>query len=155
MSAIELLKGCPLFYELYDAEIEMIVENANVAKFSRDDFIVREGDQGDEFYIVLSGTAKAVKILGNESITVATLEKGDVFGELVLINDTTRSADIVTGSDCEVLVLKYDDIFSIYQKKPKIFAILLLNLSRLLSSRLKSMTKIVDDLQLKTMKEIA
>jgi CRP-like cAMP-binding protein len=139
--SIHFLKGCPLFYELYEEEIEYIISRAQVAVFEQDKFIVREGDEGSELFILLNGHADVVKVIDHQDVVLNKLEKGDVFGEMVIINETTRGADIVTTSKCEVLALQYDDIMRLYDSKPRIFAVLMFNLSRLLVKRIKDFSK--------------
>ena len=131
------IKSCPLFYEMFDEEIECVVAQSKILLFEKDKFIVREGDEGSELFILLRGKAEVVKVIDDNSVVLNNLEKGDVFGEMVIINETTRTADIITTDKCEVLCLEYKDIFSLYEKKPKLFALLSFNLSRLLVKRIK------------------
>ena len=56
---------------------------------------------------------------------------------MVLLDERTRTADIVASTYTDVLVLDYDAIFGIFKKNPKIFSLLMLNLCRLLAKRLK------------------
>jgi CRP-like cAMP-binding protein len=95
---------------MFEDEVEYIISKAQIAVYEKDKFIVREGDEGAELFILLSGQADVIKVLDRIHVTLNTLEKGDVFGEMVIINETTRTADIVTKSKCEVLTLKYSDI---------------------------------------------
>ena len=133
MSIVDVIKGSPLFDELYDSEIDTIIENSSVLKLEMGDYIVRENDEGDEIFIILSGEAKVKK----SDIELATLTKADLFGELVLLNERTRTADIIASEACDVLVIKYTEIFGLYHSNPKIFSLLILNLARLLTRRLK------------------
>jgi CRP/FNR family transcriptional regulator, cyclic AMP receptor protein len=56
---------------------------------------------------------------------------------MVLLDERKRTADIVASTFTDVLVIGYDTIFTIFNKNPKIFSILMLNLCRLLAKRLK------------------
>lgn len=134
MSVLDIIKGSPLFYELYDKEVETIISKSSVLSLKEGDYIVKEGDHGSEIFIILTGGALVKK---GETV-LAELKKGDLFGELVLLNETLRTADIVSDTFTDVLVLEYNAIFDLYKTDPKIFAILILNLSRLLTKRLKA-----------------
>ncbi len=146
MSNLQFIKGCPLFYELFDEEVDTILKDCSVACYDAGQAIVKEGDIGKEIYILLSGKASVQKNIANNIIEIAELNKGDVFGELVLINENTRTADVVTKEETDVLVIEYDTIFSLYKKNNKIFSLLVLNLSRLLTQRLKKSNTIVEEL---------
>jgi CRP-like cAMP-binding protein len=133
MSIINIIKSSPLFFELFDQEIEEIIQECNVLSLEQGQAIVQEGDEGDEIFLILNGGADVMK----GDICLAHLKKGDLFGEMVLLDERTRSADIIANTYTDVLILSYDVIFGYFQKKPKIFSILILNLCRLLAKRLK------------------
>ncbi len=133
MSIINVIKGSPLFFELFDEEIESIVEDCGVLNLEEGDYIFKEGDEGNELFLILSGSALVKK----GDVTLVELKKGDLFGEMVLLDERIRTADIVAKTYTDVLVLSYDVIFSIFKKNPKIFSLLMLNLCRLLAKRLK------------------
>lgn len=133
-NAINIIKACPLFYEFYDAEIEKIVEKCKVVGLDPGGAVFRELEEGNELFIILNGEASVKK---GDSV-LAKLSTGDLFGEMVLINENIRSADIIADTRLDLLVVEYNDIFSFYESDPKIFGIMILNLCRLLAKRLKS-----------------
>ena len=133
MSIINIIKSSPLFFELFDEEIDEIIQECNVLSIEAGESIIKEGDEGDEIFLILNGGADVMK----GDICLAHLKKGDLFGEMILLDERTRSADIVSNTYTDVLILSYDVIFGYFQKKPKIFSILILNLCRLLAKRLK------------------
>lgn len=133
MSIINTIKGSPLFYELFDEEIETIIEDCHVLNLEAGDYIFHEGDTGDEIFLILTGAALVKK----GDVTLVELRKGDLFGEMVLLDERTRTADIVSSTYTDVLVLSYEVIFGVFKKNPKIFSLLMLNLCRLLAKRLK------------------
>ena len=134
MSIINIIKSSPLFFELYDEEVESIIEDCQVLSLEDGDYILKEGDEGNEIYLILTGGAFVKK----GELTLVELKKGDLFGEMVLLDERTRSADIVSNTYTDVLVLSYDVIFGVFKKNPKVFSLLMLNLCRLLAKRLKS-----------------
>ena len=133
MSILKTVKGCPLFQELYDAEILDIVKHCQVINLRPQDTIFRKGDTGNEVYLVLSGQARVS--IGD--VELAKLKKGDLFGEMVLLKENIRKADIVCDTFSSVLVIDYDDLFNYFQKNKNVFSILMLNLARILAGRLK------------------
>jgi len=133
MSIINVIKSSPLFFELFDEEIDAIVQDCSVLSLEKGDYIFKEGDEGNEIYLILSGGAFVQK----GDVKLVELRKGDLFGEMVLLDERTRTADIVSSNYTDFLVLSYDVIFGIFKKNPKIFSLLMLNLCRLMAKRLK------------------
>lgn len=142
MSILQVVKGCPIFYELYDEEIMKIVGFCRVLNLEPEDYIFKEGDEGNEIFLILQGAACVKK----GDIEIAQLRKGDLFGEMVLLKENIRNADVVATQYTDILVLKYDDIFNFYKKDRKIFSILMLNLSRMLATRLNKAGKKIESL---------
>ncbi len=67
--------------------------------------LFQEGDRGEEMYIIQSGKVKISKRIRGVEKTLATLEKGEFFGEMAILNDKPRSATAETLEDCEMLVI--------------------------------------------------
>jgi CPA1 family monovalent cation:H+ antiporter len=89
LAAIPLLKGLDSF------ALGRIAEHS-VKTYVRPGFrLVAEGESGFSFSMILSGTAE-VRVGGE---TVATLGKGDVFGEMAIVSGRTRNADVVATSE--------------------------------------------------------
>lgn len=59
-------------------------------EYKSEDFVIREGAEGNEFFLIKQGEATVLK--GNENI--ATLKPGDYFGEASLLEDTPRNATV-------------------------------------------------------------
>ena len=133
MSIINIIKSSPLFFELFDEEIDNLIADCNVLSLEEGEFIVKDGEEGSEIFLILSGGAYVKK----GPVTLVELRKGDLFGEMVLLDERTRTADIVATTYTDVLVMEYDTIFKTFSKNPKVFSILILNLCRLLAKRLK------------------
>lgn len=67
--------------------------------------LFQEGDLGEEMFIVQSGKVKISKRIRGVEKTLATLDKGEFFGEMAILNDKPRSASAETVEDCEMLVI--------------------------------------------------
>ena len=146
MSVAELVKGCPLFHEIYDNEVEEILQSCVVACYEKGDHIIKQGDTSTDICILLAGTAEIfVSKDGNQHL-ITDIGSGDLFGELVLINETERTADIIAKDKCDVLIISYEDFYSFYNKRPKVFALMVLNVTRLITKRLKYSNSIIENL---------
>jgi len=67
--------------------------------------IIREGDPGDAAYLIVSGSCRAFRKLGEGEETLAKMEAGSVFGEMALILDEPRAASVQALTTTTVLVL--------------------------------------------------
>lgn len=136
MGLIQVIKGSPLFLELYDEEIETLIKNCQVLSLEPGDSIFKEGEEGKDLYLILSGSV----IVKKGNVELSKLGKGELFGELVLINELTRTADCLASTYADILMINHDTIFSLYSRHPRIFSIMMMNISRLLAHRLKKTT---------------
>ena len=137
----QIVKGCPLFAELYDEEVEEVIEACMVETHNKGDIITKQGSESSNLGIVLYGQCKI--ILEDEDTgetkELGTLNKNDIFGEMVLINELKRSASIVASSaEVNVLNISRDDFYRFYQENPKIFGLMTINITRLVIKRLKN-----------------
>lgn len=67
--------------------------------------LFQEGDRGEEMYILQTGKVKISKRIRGVEKTLATLEKGEFFGEMAILNDKPRSATAEAVEDCDILVI--------------------------------------------------
>src|SRR5512140_2216551 len=74
-------------------------------RFPMGTVLFREGDRGEEMYILQSGKVKISKKIRGVEKTLATLEKGEFFGEMAILNDKPRSASAETVDESEMLVI--------------------------------------------------
>jgi pyruvate,water dikinase len=91
----ETLGLVPLFAELERKEVEQIAHLLKERRFTQGETVVMEGSGGAAFFLIDSGTA-TVSIRGVEQ---ATLQRGDYFGEIALIDEGPRAATITASSD--------------------------------------------------------
>jgi putative ABC transport system ATP-binding protein len=90
----EFLRGLPLFDNLSPTELTNVASRMKSVMFEPNDVVVREGDGGEEFFLIREGKV-AVHQSAAGSDPVATLGSGQCFGEQALIADRPRNATIV------------------------------------------------------------
>ena len=81
--------------------------------------IFEEGNYGDEMYIVHSGTVKLVKQSTAGEIVIATVQPGEFFGEMALVDNAPRSVNAVAGTDqTRLLALDRDKFLFLVSHQP-------------------------------------
>jgi len=109
---VEALQRVPLFAELDRRELEQIARLFKERRFSRGETVIREGSGGAAFFLIDSG--RATVTLGGTQL--ATLQEGDYFGEIALIDGGPRSATITAESDIVCFGLTYWDFGPLVQE---------------------------------------
>jgi ATP-binding cassette subfamily B protein len=108
--------------KLLTPDLRRLVTNSFVrASFDFGDVIVKEGDEADGFYVLVSGSARAFKRTEDgEEISLNTLAAGDTFGERALLGAERRTATIRASSAVEVLKLDKTVFRALVQLRPEI-----------------------------------
>jgi CRP/FNR family transcriptional regulator, cyclic AMP receptor protein len=100
-SKIDLIKRVPLFGSASKSELEEIASLADEIDLPEGRQLIREGDTGREFFVLIEGSAEVER--GGKK--VASIGPGDFFGEIALIAKTPRNATITTTSPVRALVI--------------------------------------------------
>ena len=96
------LKKVPLLATMDDYERTQISEAFKDCNFAEGQTIIKEGDEGRDMFFLVEGKAFASKVLnpGQEPTVVKNYTPGDYFGELALLRNEPRAANIIAASDC-------------------------------------------------------
>jgi Cyclic nucleotide-binding domain/Major Facilitator Superfamily len=105
---VDLLRGLPMFAPLPLAVIELLSTELRSHRFARGTVVMREGDPGEEFHIIASGSA-SVTVRG---MPRPTLGPGDCFGEIALLRDVPRTATITAIEDLQTLALGREEFLA-------------------------------------------
>src|SRR5881409_1636408 len=102
---LEALRRIDFLAVLSPEELETVAQQAAVRVYLPGEAVVRQGDAGAEFFIILEGTADVRRGEGGMVATVATLHPMQFFGEMSLLTGEPRSATIVAQTKLEVVVV--------------------------------------------------
>ncbi len=106
---LAVLKAIPLFAALSDESLAPIAEKLTVERFSPDETIVREGDEGDTLYVIKDGQAA----VWHDDTRINSLVTHDYFGELTLLERQTRTATVKALVPTEVYALRHTDFLTL------------------------------------------
>lgn len=141
MENFKELSLLPLFSEIPDETLATIAGMLKEERFAADTLVIKEGDAADFFYILKSGEMEVRKVINKESgkyKTLAILEDGNVFGEMAILGEEVRAADVVTIKDSILLKLYIKDFLNIINSDQKTGIHLLKAMTAILVSRLKA-----------------
>jgi PPM family protein phosphatase len=132
-----VLAQMPMFARLSERELLRVMQVAYVREFGPDEVVIKEGERGDELFIVLNGTLRVRR--GEAELTV--LGPGDHVGEMALIRPMPRSATVLSEGPVEVISLKRADFFEILRKEHELGVKLLWQFLGVLAARLDQTSK--------------
>ncbi|MBW2529128.1 MAG: cyclic nucleotide-binding domain-containing protein [Deltaproteobacteria bacterium] len=112
----EVLAGMPLFSRLDERELLRVMHVAQVTECQTGDVVMREGELGEELYIVLSGQLR----ISTGQTFLRDLGPGNHVGEMALIRNRPRSATVTAVEPTELITIKRYDFFDIIRTEPYI-----------------------------------
>ena len=118
---LENLKNISPYDALTDVEIDSLLSHATVRKYKKNTLIIHQGDETNSLYIVREGQMKVyVEDDQGREHTVRILDEGDSFGELALVGDFPRSANVVTLTDASAFVISKASFMECLRNNPDI-----------------------------------
>jgi CRP-like cAMP-binding protein len=106
---VDVLQGVPLFQGLPRADLERIARLVRGRKVEAAELVFREGDPGDKFYIVFSGSVEIIKERPRgDNERLAVKRAGEAFGEMSLLSDAPRSASVRATEQTQLLAVSRD-----------------------------------------------
>ena len=135
-----------LFENLTEKEREKLINLAERRKYKAGDIIIKEKEKGRELFYITSGKVEIAWIRSKKvkEKFLIILSSKDTFGELSFIDGKERSSDVIAETDVEVLVFDEKKLKREMEKDKKFGAKLLLNLSRIISFKLKNTNQILN-----------
>ncbi len=120
--AVEALRRCALFAHVDDGTLELCVSSLRVRRYRKGETIFHQGDPGDSLYVVESGSVKIVlpSPEGEDGAIIATLGRGDFFGELALLDGAPHSATAAAIEATETLVLRRERFDELIETQPNL-----------------------------------
>jgi CRP-like cAMP-binding protein len=134
-SMMHVLSGFAFFKNIDDKHLDNVIQYFKLSKYDKGEIVIRKGEPGGNFYIIVSGS---VNVLNDAGIKISTLGKGDVFGEMSLICNEAVSATIQVTEPTSILYIDHNNFKKILDHYPGIQ----LYFSRLMAERLNKSNKI-------------
>jgi len=104
------------FSQLPSAHIDELLRRFHRFDVKKGDTVVREGAQGDYYYVIETGRCKVERTIGGVSMLLAELKSGDAFGEEALVSEAKRNATITMKTDGVLLQLAKEDFIELLRE---------------------------------------
>ncbi|MCT1689432.1 MULTISPECIES: Crp/Fnr family transcriptional regulator [Brevibacterium] len=140
---IEVVRNATLFAGLDDESTSALLKFMKPRSLRRGTVLFREGDSGNELYIVSTGKLKVGRESpdGRENL-LSVVGPGEMIGELTLFDPGSRSTTVTAVSQTELLSLEHNDLMTWLEERPQAA----MNLLRALAQRLRRTNDTVGDL---------
>lgn len=144
MSVAKILSQADIFEEMSSTQLEMIASIAGERHYQANDVIFEENTPGDEMYIIANGEVEIQidpALIGNNSAvphTIATLRRGQSFGEVSLVDEGLRSASArCAHQDTHLIVIARDKLMMLCDTYPQLGYKLMRNLAADLAMKIR------------------
>jgi CRP-like cAMP-binding protein len=135
------------FAQLTPAELAVLAGLLQRRVFAPGEFVFREGDPGNELYVIAQGTASVRREEGPRSTRLVTFGEGTVFGEMALLDARPRSASVQADGELVCYAMPRAAFDQVVERHQAIAVKLLTSLARELGRRLRFTNDIVEHLQ--------
>lgn len=140
MSKPKTLSSIKILAELKNEDIELLQRFAEYREYDSQQLILRQGHIGDGLYLILSGAVTVkLKLPGEKILTVDTLESGDCFGEVSLIDHGVYSTSIQSIEPVKCVYLSREQFEMLKLYEPELAIHLMESIGRALSARVRSL----------------
>lgn len=137
------LQNVPIFAGLNEAALNLLWERAKEVKATAGQVVVREGETGNRLFVVGEGQVRVCKHFGQgNEIELAKLAPGNFFGEMCILETLPRSATVQAVTDSTLYSLTSLAFYHLYESMPAQHSILVLNIARDVSRRLRHLDEV-------------
>ena len=117
---VDVLRKVPLFAKIEPARLKLLAFTSEHLQFMPGESICRQGEQGDAAYIVLDGKADVVVQSDHGPVTVASVGRNDIVGEIAILCDVPRTATVLATTPLMALKVSKDGFFNLVTQFPQI-----------------------------------
>jgi len=143
----------PIFAGLSDSALALIVDQSVPIKVQAGDHFFLEGDPASSFFVIKSGVVLVEKSWRGTPIKLRRLGIGDCVGEMSIIDLMGRSASVRAETDCQAIEIQRATLTKLYQQDLEQYAIIMMNMGREVSRRLRSASERLFAIEQTTPKE--
>jgi CRP/FNR family cyclic AMP-dependent transcriptional regulator len=117
---VDVLRKIPLFAKIEPARLKLLAFTSEHVEYRPGEAICRQGEPGDAAFIVLDGAADVVVETEGATMTVATISRYDIVGEIAILCDVPRTATVVATTPLVALRVSKDAFFNLVTQFPQV-----------------------------------
>ncbi len=125
-----LLREVPLFSDLRPDDLVQVAEAAQERLFADGAILCREGEPGDELFVIAAGQVRVTRQAEGSERLLATRQAGDFVGEMAIIDSTPRFATVSALGETRTLVISAEAFRAILRDRPEVALAVMRSLSR-------------------------
>jgi CRP/FNR family cyclic AMP-dependent transcriptional regulator len=134
---IELLQRMAIFGGIRADTLEFLLCFCPIVSVPINEFFFREDQQGDSMFVLELGKAAVLKSWRGQDYLLGTLNAGDCFGEMAVMDHCPRSASVRAVEDCTAIHIAAANLYQVYEQDLKQFALIQMNMGREVCRRLR------------------
>jgi CRP-like cAMP-binding protein len=125
------LSYVPIFSELDPNILEQISNLGSKKKFVKDSVILLEHETGSAMFIIAKGKVKISRVSDDgKEVIISILNEFDFFGEMSILDGSTRSANVIAMEDSEIFIIQRNEFINLLESYPKISLALLMEFTK-------------------------
>jgi CRP-like cAMP-binding protein len=134
---IELLQRMPIFGGIRTEILQFLLTLCPIESVPKGEYFFREHDEGDSMLVLEMGQAAVLKSWRGQDFLIQTLNEGDCFGEMAVMDHCPRSASVRAVEDCIAIRISAANLYQVYARDLKQFALIQMNMGREVCRRLR------------------
>ncbi len=132
------LAEADLFRGLTEKDLVLFTKLGTIKRFKKGDHLVAEDQQGHDVFIILAGRADIEITLpdSGRAQVIATIKKGEILGDLMLLDYVRRSASARAKDDVTTITWTKEELLELFEKNTRIGYVVMRNLAKIIARRL-------------------
>jgi hypothetical protein len=138
MEITEITRKSDIFQGLSDGELSQLAQICKMVSYPAGKTICSEGECGSEIFVLAEGKASVLaKRTGNKRSKIGTISQGEIFGEMSIIEDLPRVADLVTDVKSKLVVIDRYELENLMNRNSHLGKRVMQNMAQGLSRKLR------------------
>lgn len=134
---VDLLQRMAIFGGVRKETLEFLLSHCPQIAITKGEYFFREHEMGDCLFVLETGRVEVLKLWGGAEHALQSLNPGDCFGEMAVIDHCERSASVRAIEDCTAIRISSADLYRLYAHDLKQFTLIQMNMGREVSRRLR------------------
>jgi hypothetical protein len=139
------LRRMKVLADMEERHLVSFLQYMEVVEFLPNATVFRKGEDGDAMFLVLEGEVRARVVVDGRESTLMTMGVGECFGELAVIEESVRSADVIANEETVLLRISAVALKRLLREAPTLAAPFLLALNKTTTARFRRLTKVYED----------